>query len=112
LLKLSILFFYISIFTMPRIRMAVFVVIGLTAALIVAVTFESFLLCWPFAFTWDKTIEGGVCGSSRNAYLAIAIVNLLIDLAVVSLPMPVLWKLQMPIRKKVTISAIIGLGLV
>jgi hypothetical protein len=80
--------------------MAVFVVIGLTAALIVAVIFESFLLCWPFAFTWDKTIEGGVCGSSRNAYLAIAIVNLLIDLAMVFLPMPVLGNCKCQFEKR------------
>ncbi|TGJ87547.1 hypothetical protein E0Z10_g1200 [Xylaria hypoxylon] len=59
-LKLSILFFYISLFTIPRIRMAVYIVIILTTALIVAVIFESFLLCRPFAYTWDKTIKGGM----------------------------------------------------
>ncbi|RYC57891.1 hypothetical protein CHU98_g8303 [Xylaria longipes] len=111
-LKLSILFFYISLFTIPRIRSAVYVVIILTAALIVAVIFESFFLCRPFAYTWDKTIKGGVCGSSTNAYLAIAITNLIIDLSVVALPMPVLWQLQMPTRKKVAVSAILGFGLV
>ncbi|KAI0543531.1 hypothetical protein F4679DRAFT_577540 [Xylaria curta] len=112
LLKLSILFFYISLFTIPRIRSAVYIVIILTTALLVAVIFESFLLCRPFAYTWDKTIQGGVCGSSQNAYLSIAVVNLIIDLSVVALPMPVLWKLQMPIRNKIAISALLGFGLI
>ncbi|ROV87579.1 hypothetical protein VMCG_10606 [Cytospora schulzeri] len=58
-IKLSILFFYISIFTMPKVRTAVSIVITLSIALIVAVLFESFLLCQPFAYTWDKTIPGG-----------------------------------------------------
>ncbi|KAI0389464.1 hypothetical protein F5Y17DRAFT_448888 [Xylariaceae sp. FL0594] len=110
LLKFSILFFYVSIFTMPKIRTAVFVIIGLTAALIVVVIFESFLLCRPFEFTWNKTIAGGVCGSSKDAYLAIGITNLIIDLCVVAVPMPVVWKLQMPTRKKVVVSAILGFG--
>lgn len=105
------LFFYISIFSMRNLRTAVIGVISLTIALIVAVIFESFLLCRPFAFTWDKTIPGGVCGSTTHAYLAIAIVNLVIDLAVVALPMPILWSLQMPIGKKMAISAILCLGL-
>lgn len=96
---------------MRRIHTAVYIVIALTVALIVAVIFESFLLCRPFRFTWDKTIPGGVCGSSTDAYLSIAIVNLVIDVAVVVLPMPVLWKLQMPIGKKIAISAILSLGL-
>lgn len=96
---------------MPKLRTAVFIVITLTVAQMVAIFFESFLLCRPFAYTWDKTIPGGVCGSSTQAYLSIAIVNLTIDLFVVFLPMPVLWKLQMPVRKKMVISAILGLGL-
>lgn len=110
--KLSILCFYISIFTMPRVRVAVYVVIALTISLLIAVLLESFLLCRPFAFTWDKTIAGGVCGSTQQAYLSIAIVNLVIDLMVVTLPMPVLWKLKMPAKKKIVISAILGMGLV
>ncbi|KUI72102.1 hypothetical protein VM1G_08049 [Cytospora mali] len=111
LIKLSILFFYISIFTMSNIRTAVYILITLVIALFTAVILESFLLCRPFAFTWDKTIPGGVCGSSTEAYLAIAIVNLVIDLAVVFLPMPILWRLQMPFAKKLAISAILALGL-
>lgn len=96
---------------MPKLRTAVFIVITLTVAQMIAIFFESFLLCRPFAYTWDKTISGGVCGSSTQAYLSIAVVNLIIDLFVVFLPMPVLWKLQMPVRKKMVISAILGLGL-
>ncbi|PHH71188.1 hypothetical protein CDD82_6688 [Ophiocordyceps australis] len=110
-IKLSILFFYISIFTMANVRKAVYVVIFLTVALLIAVLFESFFLCRPFAYTWDKTIPG-VCGSTQDAYLAIAIVNLITDLCVVALPMPLLWRLKLPQRKKIAISAILSLGLV
>ncbi|PHH64773.1 hypothetical protein CDD81_4035 [Ophiocordyceps australis] len=110
-IKLSILFFYISIFTMANLRKAVYAVIFLTVALLIAVLFESFFLCRPFAYTWDKTIPG-VCGSTQDAYLAIAIVNLVTDLSVVALPMPILWRLKLPQRKKIAISAILSLGLV
>lgn len=111
-MKLSILLFYISVFTVPRIRTAVFIIIGLTVTMFVAVLLEVFLTCRPFEFTWDKTIPGGVCGNSTYGYLVIAIVNMVIDFSVTSLPMPVLWKLKMPARKKLAISAILGLGFV
>lgn len=111
LVKMSILCFYISIFRMSQLRIASFIIIGLSCALVLAVVFQSFFLCRPFAYTWDKTIDG-VCGDSTEAYLATAIVNLFIDVAIVAVPMPTLWTLQMNTKKKVAISAILGLGLV
>ncbi|RDL41339.1 Uncharacterized protein BP5553_01318 [Venustampulla echinocandica] len=108
--KLSILFFYISIFTMPRLRSAVYVVIAVSVALVVVVILESFLLCRPFEYTWNRTIPG-VCGDTQKAYLSVAIVNLAIDLSIVALPMPVLWSLKMAKKKKMAISAILCLGL-
>ena len=44
------------------------------------------------------------------AYLAAGIINLIIDVIVIVLPMPSLWKLQMPWPKKIGICAMFGLG--
>jgi uncharacterized membrane protein len=99
-----------SVFIITGVRNAAWVIIGLSIALLVAVVLESFLLCRPFEFTWNKTIDG-VCGSSLKAYLSVAIVNLIIDLSIVALPMPVLWGLKMARKKKVAITFILCLGL-
>ncbi|KAI1500752.1 hypothetical protein F5X99DRAFT_385366 [Biscogniauxia marginata] len=111
LVKISILFFYTSIFTIRRFKTAVFIVITLTIALLVVVILETFLVCRPFAFNWDKAIPDGVCGSSEHALLGVAIVNMVIDLSIVALPMPLLWELQMAFGKKMAISGILSLGL-
>lgn len=95
---------------MPRLRTAVYVVIAISIALVIVVILESFLLCRPFEYTWNRAIDG-VCGSTPKAYLSVAIVNLAIDLAIVALPMPVLWGLKMAYKKKVAISVILCLGL-
>ncbi|KAK5991669.1 hypothetical protein PT974_07702 [Cladobotryum mycophilum] len=110
-LKLSILCFYLSIFTTPKFRIAVYVVMGLTAAHFAVVVLRAFLLCRPVAFNWDKSITG-TCGDRVKAYLATCVLNLLIDLSVVALPMPALWSLKMPLKKKLAVSGILGLGLV
>ena len=43
--------------------------------------------------------------------LFIAIFNMVLDIVVVVLPMPVLWRLQMSRERKAALSCIFGLGL-
>lgn len=91
-------------------RRAVYVTIAVTIVFSCAVFLQTFLICRPFKFTWNKTIDG-VCGSTPKAYLSVAICNLILDLSIVALPMPVLWSLQMSYKKKLAISGILSLGL-
>jgi len=61
------------------------------------------------AYNWDRTIHG-TCGDTTALYLSTGIVNLIIDVGIVSLPMPMLWGLQMKFAKKLALSLIFGLG--
>lgn len=45
------------------------------------------------------------------AYISAAMINLILDLIVIALPMPVLWTLQMALLNKIAISAIFGVGI-
>ena len=112
LVKCSILAFYADIFQKPGFRLPIYVMAGLSVALALTTILQSFLLCHPFKYSWDKTVPGGSCAPSKQAYLSVAIVNLIIDLSIVALPMPILWSLQMRTAKKVAISAILSIGLV
>lgn len=83
------------------------------AAVVVCFGFSVFLqellLCRPFAKTWNPLLPG-VCGSSSATILAEAIINMLLDIAILSLPMPLLWRLQMTRRRKIISTIIFGLG--
>jgi hypothetical protein len=70
----------------------------------------AFLICRPFAFNWDKLTINGKCGNLPSYYLSTGIVNLLIDVAIVALPLPLLWGLQMKRSKKLALTAIFSLG--
>lgn len=70
---------------------------------------QAFLLCRPFAKNWNPLLPG-VCGSSTQTILAEAIINMIIDVAIMILPMPLIWRLQMAQRRKVTLTMIFGLG--
>lgn len=76
-----------------------------------AVFMEAVVLCRPIAYTWDKSIDG-TCGNATQAYEAVGIINLITDLAIIILPMPLLWQLQLPLAKKVALTAIFGIGIV
>ena len=82
---------------------------GLSAVLLVSVLLEVGLLCRPFEYNWNKYIPG-TCGDTTQAYEAVGILNLMTDLTIVILPMPVLWKLQLPVAKKVALTFMFGVG--
>lgn len=111
LIKLSILFFYLDIFEIRSFQIAVYICMAFVAALQLAVILGTLLLCKPLAYSWNKLIPGGHCGDATENYLAIGVVNMVIDFAIVLLPMPILYGLQMSARNKVAIMGILSLGL-
>ena len=85
---------------------------ALTIGYWISTVIRMFYLCFPFAYTWNRSIEDGSCVNLTAAYLSVALINLALDAIIIALPMPVLWTLQMPTKKKIAISAIFGLGAV
>ncbi|KAI1277328.1 hypothetical protein F5Y07DRAFT_407791 [Xylaria sp. FL0933] len=83
----------------------------ISVAFSVVVFLEAFLLCTPVQFNWDKSIPGGVCNQSVP-FLVSGIINLIIDAFVVVLPMPMLFKLQLPLAKKLGVAVMFSLGAV
>ena len=110
LIKLSVLVFFVVVISMPKVKYAVWVVIVLTSTIFIGVILQSTLLCQPFEYTWNKAIDGS-CGNERAGYMSIAIVELCNELAIVILPMPVVWQLAMPVKRKIAVSIVMGLGL-
>lgn len=70
--------------------------------------------CRPVAAMWDTSIPGATCRSS-DKMLALSIgwsyINIVTDWVVALLPVFVLWKVNMPWRQKVTVAAVLSLGI-
>jgi hypothetical protein len=70
------------------------------------------LQCLPIAYFWDKTIKGGHC--IPNALINIGMTNGVLsfagDLVILSLPIPMVWKLQINNRRKMALSGMFLLG--
>lgn len=64
----------------------------------------------PLGANWDRTVPGDKCGHMRGLFISIGTINLVLDVGVIILPMPVLWNLQLAVRKKLGLTAIFGIG--
>jgi hypothetical protein len=110
LIKLSALDLYDKIFQRPVFSTINWIVFAICATTGVAFIFVRALICRPVAMNWDFTTPGGTCGDLHTMYMSLASIDLILDLTVVLLPMPVVWNLQMAFSKKIAISAVFGLG--
>ncbi|KAI2636234.1 hypothetical protein GGS26DRAFT_588837 [Hypomontagnella submonticulosa] len=104
ILNLSTKIFVVQSFVViARATYALVVVWAITA------TLSAFLMCRPFAYTWDKTIEGGKCGDPMISWVVTGVLNMVSDLIILTLPMPYLFRLEMPLVKRLILIAVFGI---
>lgn len=68
--------------------MAIIIATGIVCPII------SLTLCRPFKFNWDRTLPGGSCYNEAAFYAWGSLPNILTDIAILIIPLPVIWKLQ------------------
>ncbi|KAL8814159.1 MAG: hypothetical protein Q9223_006600 [Gallowayella weberi] len=88
-----------------------YVVAAIVTGWAISVFLETFLLCRPFAYNWDPTIKDFTCGNRNAAYIGAGSLNIVTDLMVLMLPIPMVWNLQIPRRNKAILTAVFGMGL-
>ncbi|KAI4722973.1 hypothetical protein E4T48_00769 [Aureobasidium sp. EXF-10727] len=107
--KASILTQYLRIFptrTMRRLTWLLF------AALVPSVlwgVFASIFICDPVRKVWRPMVPGH-CLGTRTYWLSVTAVNIVLDFAVLALPMPVISRLKLPKRQKIALVGVFLLG--
>lgn len=112
LIRISAILLYIRVFPIRKFVILCWMFLGLNIVYALATYIVALLICKPLAYTWDNSIPGGHCGSREKLYLWHGIQNLLHDIILVAMPMPLLWKLHLPTGKKVSLIVIFAMGLV
>ncbi|KAL8953746.1 MAG: hypothetical protein Q9222_000428 [Ikaeria aurantiellina] len=107
--KISILLFYVHLFPTKPFRVAAYSMIVVVSAWGIQQILASLFLCNPISFNWNGSIQGS-CGDVAANCLAGAGINTLTDIIILILPMPIIWRLHVPLRQKVMLSLIFGLG--
>jgi hypothetical protein len=102
---------YIGIFKTQRFYIIAATIGGLSVAFWLGDVLLTIFQCKPIAKNWNTQLPG-TCTNTLQVQLATATINMLFDLSIVILPMPVLWRLQMPMKKKLMVTSVLSLGLV
>ncbi|KAK1144136.1 hypothetical protein N8T08_005798 [Aspergillus melleus] len=108
-IKISILLLYRRIFPIRKFQIASWIVGGLVCSWCLAVFITVMLQCRPISLNWDKS-QPGTCIDPKQFFFGNAISNLLIDVVILMMPIPMVLQLQLRTSQKLTILGIFLLG--
>jgi len=115
LCQMSILAFYLRIMIEPRVRRVVWILMGIVICFGIANVVSMIFQCTPIHFFWDgwKGETKGFCGVDVRLFgFARGGIEIFLDLAILTLPLPMLAKLNMSPKKKLQIMSMFCVGFI
>ncbi|KAK8085943.1 hypothetical protein PG994_000917 [Apiospora phragmitis] len=84
------------------------ILLGLGAIHGVAAVLVTLLICQPIRANWDHS--AGHCGKQTEAYVAFEVLGLILDLIPAVAPLYWVYRLMLPLRKRLYVSLILSVG--
>lgn len=66
--------------------------------------------CIPIEYNWDMTIDGGHCINIGQLALVTSVLNVITDVAILVLPLPLVWKLNVTRQRRWGLIILFALG--
>ncbi|KAF2681996.1 hypothetical protein K458DRAFT_371306 [Lentithecium fluviatile CBS 122367] len=113
LVKISFLDLFISIFaSADRFRVVANALMGITASYGVSFTIVTLAGCQPFDANWDKLSHPDYkCINTSKFYVVQGAIGAVLDILILLLPLPIIWKLQLKTSKKVGLTIVFTVGI-
>lgn len=110
--KTSILLFYLGLSKEERLfRVLTYLTLAVVNAAGIALTFLNIFQCRPVSATFKEQIPSGVsCTDIVTLYLSSAPVNIITDLAILFLPIPILTGMRLPRKQKIILVITFSFG--
>ncbi|KAI0173523.1 hypothetical protein GGR52DRAFT_389211 [Hypoxylon sp. FL1284] len=110
--KLSILIFYREVFGTERIYRRIIQCFMVAIAAFAPIFIIVFMTqCHPVSAAWDPVLSLTNCRTTQSEELASVSANMALDICVLIFPIPIIWKLQMSIKKRLAVTSMFGLGI-
>ena len=110
LVKISVLFLYGRLFPTRMLLLVAKIVGAACIAWCLASVLVTIFQCSPVASAWDPSIGGKCISYFAQFQLGVAISNMLTDIIILCMPLPVIWWLSLPARDKAILSGMFFLG--
>lgn len=110
--KLSILFFYRRVFRGPSFSAISWATIILVIVWGIGFFFSILFECVPIDLSLKAPpgTPGVYCINQTANFWALSISDVVVDLIILIIPIPFVWKLKMPVRHKIAVSVMFLLG--
>ncbi|KAI1080896.1 hypothetical protein F5B20DRAFT_537799 [Whalleya microplaca] len=110
-IKFSLFFqYYRLIQEVSYYRLTYIAIMALVSAWVLAQIFVLIFQCSPIESTWDASLENRKCVNTTKVALINAVGNIVTDIIVLLLPMPVVWRLNLKRGHKWAIMGVFTLG--
>jgi hypothetical protein len=111
--KISLLDLFISIFAASHTFSKIAnVLMGITASYGISFTIVTLAGCRPFAANWDKVSHPNyTCINTATFYVAQGAIGAVLDIAILLLPVPIIWNLHMKTSKKIGLILLFSIGI-
>ncbi|KAI2615200.1 hypothetical protein GGR54DRAFT_301782 [Hypoxylon sp. NC1633] len=113
LTKLSALLFYSRVFpgyaNSKSFNATIWTAHALNLAWLVGMLLGTLLTCKPVEKVWNPSVPG-ICNSYTHAYIGSAISSVFVDLIILILPLPKIWRLRTSTTQKMGVTSIFVFG--
>src|ERR1043166_7633254 len=94
--KFSVCLLYVRIFNYHFARTAAWFLLAIVAIYTTAGTINTFVVCIPLQAYWDFSITDKKCQTGLAGLWAFVGLNIATDVLIFTLPIPVVWKMNLP----------------
>lgn len=110
LVKLTLLLQYYRLMSVSNMGIVFLVAIFIVCLWTVSQIFVMLLMCIPLQRVWDRTVQGSCGPKVLTLWYFNGIFNIVSDVVIFMLPLPVLCELQLPRSQKLCLIGIFCLG--
>ena len=108
--RISVVFFYLRIFTNRIARISAWVIVAFLISNCVGMVIAAQFECTPLTYTWNKSITGGHCFNQELWYQLGNVPNVTADVAILVLPMPTIWTIKASRTRRAGIAIVCLMG--
>ncbi|KAL4870689.1 hypothetical protein BDV12DRAFT_165600 [Aspergillus spectabilis] len=111
LVKVTLLLVLAKIYRPLRGAIAVYAILSLNVSYYITILFVKAFICSPVSTYWTMMSKlGGKCLDRPAVIIADSLISVISDIAILVLPVIFTWPLQMPVKVKLKVIALLGLG--
>lgn len=108
--KLSLLLLYRRLAPQKWFHICIYIIMFIVAGYSFAIIFALVFTCNPIEKNWDASILEGSCINRSAIYVMTAVVNIVTDVMIILVPVPIIIKVQMPRIQRFGVMCMFAVG--